>query len=85
MATGAGLEIVDLAGPEISVECVTVHGITTPVAVTRKILGDEPRFDDIGHTVSADDPLLPIVGPVAEAALGVNTGVSHVEMRLTPH
>ncbi|QKW20597.1 ATP-grasp domain-containing protein [Kitasatospora sp. NA04385] len=76
-----------LPGPEISVECVTVHGITTPVAVTHKQLGPEPRFDEIGHTVTAEDPLLDRVGPVAAAALaalGVTRGISHVEMRLTP-
>ncbi|GAA2119329.1 ATP-grasp domain-containing protein [Kitasatospora saccharophila] len=76
-----------LSGPEISVECVTVHGITTPVAVTRKRLGPEPRFDEMGHTVTAEDPLLDQAGPIAAAALaslGVTRGISHVEMRLTP-
>ncbi len=86
-AEGSGLLVEEyLDGPEISVECVTVHGITTPVAVTRKFLGPEPLFQEVGHTVVADDPLLAQVGPVAEAALdalGVNTAVSHVEMRLT--
>lgn len=84
---GSGVLVEEyLDGPEISVECVTVHGITTPVAVTRKGLGPEPLFQEIGHTVAADDTLLAQVGPIAEAALdalGVNTGVSHVEMRLT--
>jgi len=84
---GSGVLVEEyLDGPEISVECVTAHGITTPVAVTRKTLGPEPLFQEVGHTVLADDPLLAQVGPVAEAALdalGVNTGVSHVEMRLT--
>ncbi|MFD7736467.1 ATP-grasp domain-containing protein [Kitasatospora phosalacinea] len=86
-AQGDGVLVEEyLPGPEISVECVTVHGITTPVAVTRKRLGPEPRFDEIGHTVTADDPLLDEVGPVAAAlaALGVTRGISHVEMRLTP-
>ncbi|MFC9331415.1 ATP-grasp domain-containing protein [Kitasatospora sp. NPDC057015] len=75
-----------LDGPEISVECVTVQGVTTPVAVTRKQLGPEPFFEEVGHSVEAGDPLLAIAGPVAVAALnalGFTTGVSHVEMRLT--
>ncbi|MFJ1795294.1 ATP-grasp domain-containing protein [Kitasatospora griseola] len=84
---GSGVLVEEyLAGPELSVECVTVRGITTPVAVTRKALGPEPLFQEVGHIVVAEDPLLAQVGPVAEAALdalGVNTGVSHVEMRLT--
>ncbi|GGR03690.1 ATP-grasp domain-containing protein [Kitasatospora griseola] len=84
---GSGILVEEyLAGPEVSVECVTVHGITIAVAVTRKELGPEPHFEEVGHVVSAGDPLLAQVGPVAEAALdalGMNSGVSHVEMRLT--
>ncbi|WP_055591509.1 ATP-grasp domain-containing protein, partial [Streptacidiphilus griseoplanus] len=75
-----------LAGPEISVECVTARGTTTPVAVTRKALGPEPFFEEVGHIVIAGDPLLAQAGPVAVAALdalGVANGISHVEMRLT--
>ncbi|MFI0942775.1 ATP-grasp domain-containing protein [Streptomyces sp. NPDC021020] len=75
-----------LSGPEISVECATVGGITTPLAVTRKDVGFAPYFEETGHTVSADDPLLHQVGPVAVqavSALGITDGVQHVEMRLT--
>ncbi|WP_232485662.1 ATP-grasp domain-containing protein [Streptomyces fildesensis] len=74
-----------LDGPEVSVECVTHHGATTAVAVTRKHLGPAPYFDETGHTVDAGDPLLAHVGPVAAAAvkaLGISDGVQHVEMRL---
>ncbi|MYQ46826.1 ATP-grasp domain-containing protein [Streptomyces sp. SID4985] len=74
-----------LDGPEVSVECVTAHGVTTAVAVTRKHLGPEPYFDETGHTVDAADPLLPQVAPGAAAAvkaLGITDGVQHVEMRL---
>ncbi|MFB6991364.1 acetyl-CoA carboxylase biotin carboxylase subunit family protein [Streptomyces sp. NPDC056178] len=75
-----------LDGPEISVECVTFQGETTPVAITRKSLGFAPYFEESGHCVDARDPLLPVAGPVAVAALralGVTTGIQHVEMRLT--
>ncbi|MGW3183241.1 ATP-binding protein [Kitasatospora sp. NPDC001119] len=74
-----------LDGPEISVECVTVLGVTTPVAVTRKHLGPAPCFEEAGHSVEAADPLLALVGPVAVQALdavGFANGVAHVEMRL---
>ncbi|OII66954.1 carboxylase [Streptomyces sp. CC77] len=74
-----------LDGPEISVECVTHHGETTAVAVTRKSLGPAPYFEETGHTVDPDDPLLVQVAPVAAAAikaLGITDGVQHVEMRL---
>lgn len=74
-----------LDGPEISVECVTHHGVTTAVAVTRKSLGPAPYFNETGHTVDARDPLLALVAPVASAAiraLGITDGIQHVEMRL---
>ncbi|MGW3228658.1 ATP-binding protein [Kitasatospora sp. NPDC001095] len=75
-----------LDGPEVSVECVTVLGVTTPVAVTRKRLGPAPYFEETGHSVEAGDPLLALVGPTAVQALdavGFANGISHVEMRLT--
>lgn len=75
-----------LVGPEISVECVTVGGLTTAVAVTRKEVGFAPYFEETGHTVTAGDPLLPHVAPTAAEAvraLGITDGVQHVEMRLT--
>ncbi|MFI9210249.1 acetyl-CoA carboxylase biotin carboxylase subunit family protein [Streptomyces sp. NPDC053253] len=75
-----------LDGPEISVECVTQHGHTHAVAVTRKKLGFEPYFEEVGHTVDATDTLLDEVAPIAAAAiraLGIDHGIQHVEMRLT--
>lgn len=74
-----------LDGPEISVECVTRHGSTTVVAVTRKTVGMAPHFEELAHCVDAADDLREIVVPVARAAitaLGVTDGVSHIEMRL---
>ncbi|KPI02889.1 hypothetical protein OK074_5039 [Actinobacteria bacterium OK074] len=73
-----------LDGPEISVECVTHQGVTTAVAVTRKSLG--PYFQETAHSVDASDPLLPQAAPVAVQAvqaLGITSGVQHVELRLT--
>lgn len=74
-----------LDGPEVSVECVTQHGVTTAVAVTRKHLGPAPHFEETGHTIDANDPLLAEVAPVAAAAvksLGLTDGIQHVEIRL---
>ncbi|MEN8654384.1 ATP-grasp domain-containing protein [Streptomyces sp. 21So2-11] len=74
-----------LDGPEVSVECVTHRGVTTAVAVNRKQLGPAPYFDQIVHTVDATDPLLAQITPAAAAAvkaLGITTGVQHVELRL---
>ncbi|MFD6989343.1 ATP-grasp domain-containing protein [Streptomyces sp. NPDC059943] len=75
-----------LHGPEISVECATYRGTTAAVAVTRKTLGPAPYFEEVAHSVDANDPLLVQVGPVAASAvraLGITDGVQHVEMRLT--
>ncbi|MFD4553576.1 ATP-grasp domain-containing protein [Streptomyces sp. NPDC058469] len=85
---GSGVLVEEyLYGPEISVECVTQHGATTALAVSRKEVAFPPYFQEVGHTVDADDQLLPEVAPVAVQAvraLGVTDGVQHVEMRLTP-
>jgi predicted ATP-grasp superfamily ATP-dependent carboligase len=84
---GSGVLVEEyLSGPEISVECVTQHGVTTALAVTRKEVAFPPYFEEVGHTVDAGDPLLSEVAPVAVhavRALGVTDGVQHVEMRLT--
>ncbi|WP_329460546.1 ATP-grasp domain-containing protein [Streptomyces sp. NBC_01497] len=77
-----------LDGPEISVECVALgRGQVHVVAVTRKELGPEPAFEEVGHVVDSHEPLLanPRIQEVATAALdavGIVTGVHHVEMRL---
>ncbi|ATM24566.1 carboxylase (plasmid) [Streptomyces alboflavus] len=79
-----------LEGPEISVECVVLgHGTVHIAAVTRKYLGEEPAFVETGHLVDASDPLLtdPQIRDVtlsALTALGISSGVLHVEVRLTP-
>jgi biotin carboxylase len=74
-----------MGGEEISAECVTFRGVTTVVAITRKEVGFAPYFEETGHTVTAGDPLLPVIAPVATQAveaLGVTDGVTHVEMKL---
>ena len=84
---GSGVLVEEyLDGPEISVECATFRGVTTALAVTRKEVAFAPYFEEVGHTVTADDPLLPQVSPVAVQAvraLGITDGIQHVEMRLT--
>ncbi|MFE9882537.1 acetyl-CoA carboxylase biotin carboxylase subunit family protein [Streptomyces sp. NPDC005784] len=78
-----------LQGPEISVETVVLAPEQVRiVAVTRKSLGPEPQFQEIGHCVDAADPLLtdPVLADVVTAtvqALGLSWGVLHIELRLT--
>ncbi|MFJ1742497.1 ATP-grasp domain-containing protein [Streptomyces microflavus] len=86
-AEGEGVLLEEfLDGPEISIETVTQHGVTHAVAITHKSTGHHPYFMETAHLVSAHDPLLDTVAPIAAAALravGITDGVSHVEMKLT--
>ncbi|MFG2211009.1 ATP-grasp domain-containing protein [Streptomyces sp. NPDC048638] len=80
-----------LHGPEISVECaVRSRGDVHIAAITRKRLGAEPAFLETGHLVDATDPLLddPDLHHVVSSAIkavGITTGILHVEVRLTRH
>ncbi|MFE0644607.1 ATP-grasp domain-containing protein [Streptomyces sp. NPDC058877] len=78
-----------LTGPEISVDCVADHGTVRVVNVARKRLGFAPYFEEIGHLVAPwrDEPWADDVESVvvaAHTALGLRTGVTHSELRLTP-
>ncbi len=79
-----------LEGPEISVDCVVVDGHAQVATVARKRLGFAPFFEEVGHVVSCpDDASLPLdeiraVVAAAQRALGIDRGVTHSELRLTP-
>ncbi|PRX01325.1 UNVERIFIED_ORG: biotin carboxylase [Actinomadura viridilutea] len=80
-----------LDGPEISVECVLRDGECTPLIVARKVLGEGPRmaFEEVGHDVDANDPLLtdPVMVETlqrAHEAAGFTNGYTHIEFKLTP-
>ncbi|MGZ2361031.1 ATP-grasp domain-containing protein [Streptomyces sp. 372A] len=77
-----------LDAPEVSVDAVVRGGRVTPLFVGRKEVGFPPYFEETGHRVSADDPLLH--DPQAlrlltgiHRALGVTDGWTHTELRLT--
>lgn len=77
-----------LDGPEISVDAACVGGELSILCVARKRLGFAPYFEEVGHEVSADDPLLadPTVLNVlrrAHHAVGFRNGMTHTELRLT--
>ncbi|MFH0240874.1 ATP-grasp domain-containing protein [Streptomyces sp. HK10] len=79
-----------LAGPEYSVEGYVLDGRTTVVAVTEKILGPEPHFAELGHTVPAPLPtgLEEEIGVYVEdvvRAVGLTVGPFHCEVRITAH
>nr|WP_238352775.1 ATP-grasp domain-containing protein [Kribbella solani] len=74
-------------GPEISVDGAVVDGEYTPFCVAHKELGPPPYFEETGHVVDGNDPLLtdPALRELlrrTHAALGVRFGVTHTELRL---
>jgi biotin carboxylase len=77
------------SGPEISVDGAVHKGEYLPMFVARKQSGEEPYFEEVGHVVDAADPLLAdrdLMHLLARAhqALGVEDGITHTELRLTP-
>jgi biotin carboxylase len=90
-----GLLVEDyLDGPEFSVESVTIDGVTTVCGITEKVLGFAPFFEETGHFArpvdlgdTRDARFADITSSVHEA-LGITTGVTHCELRVTadgPH
>ncbi len=78
-----------LTGPEISIDAVVAGGECVPTIVARKSTGLEPFFEETGHTVDADDPLLhdaELRGQLQQIheALGFVHGATHTEFKLTP-
>ncbi|MFE0376901.1 ATP-grasp domain-containing protein [Streptomyces inhibens] len=78
-----------LPGPEISVDCAVFDGAVRIVNVAHKRLGFAPYFEETGHLVApwheepwADE--VPSVVTDAHTALGIRTGLTHTELRLTP-
>lgn len=76
-----------IEGPEISVDCVLENGFLHAVTIARKQVGFSPAFEEMGHVVYADDPLIgdPCLQHTLEGihkALGFESGATHVEFRL---
>ena len=74
-----------LAGPEVSVETVTVDGETHVVGVTDKSIAGDPWFVENGHMFPADLPTAEAAAVAVDAieALGLDQGVAHTEVMLT--
>jgi biotin carboxylase len=79
-----------LDGPEISVDgaVLPAGGGYRPFCLARKRIGLAPYFEEIGHTVDAGDPLLRdskliAMLEAAHRALGLGTGITHTEVKLT--
>ena len=77
-----------LFGEEISIDAVISGGRVSPLFLARKVVGFPPYAEEIGHYVSADDPLLTDPQLVelmqqTHAALGFRDGWTHSEFMLT--
>jgi biotin carboxylase len=78
-----------ISGDEYSVEGYVLDGTVHTAALTRKLLGPEPNFVELGHLTPARlDPdatreVFAYVRQVAEA-LHLTTGLFHCELRLSP-
>jgi biotin carboxylase len=78
-----------LDGPEISIDSVVHYGKVHPLVLARKQTGLFPYFEETGHCVTADDPLLSDVALLDQLqaihdAISVDQLVTHTEFRLTP-
>lgn len=89
LPTGHGVLVEEfLDGEEISVDSVVHDGAVHVVHVARKRLGFAPYFEEVGHLVAAPvaEPWAAEVRELVAGAhrvLGVTTGVTHAEVRLT--
>ncbi|MCD0453395.1 ATP-grasp domain-containing protein [Actinocorallia sp. API 0066] len=77
-----------LDGPEISIDSAVHNGTVTPVFLARKQIGYPPFFEETGHLVTADDPLLHderlrATLTAVHRALGYTQGWTHCELKLT--
>lgn len=75
-------------GEEISVDSVVCAGKVSPLFIGRKVLGYPPYAEEVGHYVSADDPLLTnrvLLAAIqhTHTALGFTDGWTHTEFMLT--
>lgn len=76
-------------GPEISIDGAVHKGEYLPMFLARKSTGLPPFFEELGHVVDAADPLLGDAALLdalgtAHRVLGVEDGITHTEVRLTP-
>lgn len=77
-----------MAGPEVSVEAMTVDGRTTILAITDKYITPPPYFVEIAHSEPSSldaetQEQIRQVAMAAVAAIGLQNGPSHTEIKVT--
>lgn len=76
-----------LRGPEISVDGVVSDGDYVPLFLAHKRVGLEPYFEELGHVVDPNDPLLgdgDLLDLLTRThrALGLRHAITHTEVKL---
>lgn len=77
-----------MEGPEVSVESITINGETQVIAITDKYTTGPPHFVELGHNIPSRlsneiKVSIEAVAKQAISALGINTGPSHTEIKIT--
>lgn len=77
-----------MAGPEVSVEAITVEGVTTIITITDKYITRPPYFVEIAHSEPSRlgkevQEKIKIVALQAIEAIGLQNGPSHTEIKVT--
>ena len=87
----SGIVVVEefMDGPEVSVESITIQGVTHILQITDKETTGAPNFVEIGHVQPSRLPLKTIqeiekLTIAANKALKIDTGPSHTEIIITP-
>ncbi|WP_025121917.1 MULTISPECIES: acetyl-CoA carboxylase biotin carboxylase subunit family protein [unclassified Serratia (in: enterobacteria)] len=78
-----------LTGPEISVDGYCINGRYQHMFIARKNVGMHPHFEEIGHVVDSNDPLLKdsnLISVLEQAhrAIAFENGITHTELKITP-
>lgn len=77
-----------MEGPEVSVETLTINGVTHVIAITDKLTTGSPNFVEMGHSqpsMLSRDIKDKIAGIAISAvnAVGIENGPSHTEVMVT--
>ncbi|HFH9945772.1 TPA: ATP-grasp domain-containing protein [Streptococcus suis] len=77
-----------MEGQEVSVETVTISGECKVIQITDKITTGAPHFVELGHSQPSqlsvlDQEKIKEVAVAANKAIGINSGPSHTEIKLT--
>ena len=77
-----------MKGPEVSVETITINGITHVIAITDKLISGPPYFVEMGHSIQSSLPAnvkdnIEEVTKAAISAIGIDNSPAHTEIIIT--